>query len=152
MPNKDRAIRFRELMYMMRRLKPHDECSKVKHQDMMFMNGIMRAGKGEPIKVSQIAKMFRFSAPAASQVVRRLEERGFVERIIRDDDRRSVYIQVTDDTKRELRRIEDQMNQRLDHILDYLGDHDTEELMRIMEKVVQYMDEEEKGTLHDKNV
>lgn len=144
MPSKDRARKFREMMYMARRLKPREDCHEIKHQDMMFLNGIKKIGNGEPIKISQIAKKFRFSAPAATQVVRKLEERGLVERIIRDDDRRSVYIQVSELANIEIRKIEAQMNQRVNAILDYLGDEDTDELFRIMEKMVKYLDEEEK--------
>ena len=65
-------------------------------RDMMILHGIIHLNPEGMIKMSQIKDHFHVSPAAVSQGIRSFEQQGWVERVILDSDRRSVYIRITE--------------------------------------------------------
>lgn len=146
----ERAHKLRKLMYQLGKRKNRNftvdskECMQIRGHDMLILKAILHVENGEPIRMSQVAQHLKVSAPAMSQFSRRLESLGYIERIVKDDDRRSVYIQVSKKGIDEMKQAETQINQSLDEMATFLGDRDTDELIRILEKMMLFFDEKER--------
>lgn len=113
----------------------------MEHRDIMLLNGITQMNQGQPIKLSQISEYFHISLAAVSQGVRIFEKNGWIERVMVEHDRRSVYIQVTEAAKRHVQDRENEVNQQLINFIRYLGYEDSMALIRITEKAGQFLAE-----------
>lgn len=132
------AVELREMMYFFGKnqiLKPkHVSC--IKHHDMMFLTAIARLEKEQKglVKMSDISNFFKISPPATSQTIRKFESLQYVERVQFDSDRRSVYIRLTQKVKQEMQDAQEQLNENLIQLIDFLGEEDAREFIRILRK------------------
>lgn len=114
------------------------------HRDLMMLHGIVKMNKGQPVKMSQISEYFHVTPAAVSQGIRSFENKGWVERVVLESDRRSVYIKVTPEAKKMITTKESRESRYLIRFLQYLGEEDCEALVRIMEKTVEFSKEEKR--------
>lgn len=121
-----------------------EDSHRIRIHDMIILKAIIRIGNKEAIKMSQLAQDLNITAPAVSQLARRLERHGYINRIVSEEDRRIVYIEVSDRAKNEMRYAEAFMNHQLDEIYEYLGEADTDDLIRILEKILLYFEKQER--------
>ncbi|MEG0265063.1 MAG: MarR family transcriptional regulator [Erysipelotrichaceae bacterium] len=140
MEDYEKVRRFFHLTYIFKnqfseKNEKHDDLSP---RDCMMLRTIIKLGKENPVKMSMISDHFHISPAAISQVARKFEMKGWIERIILDSDRRSVYVQVTPQACKMLRVKEKQIAQRLESFLSYLGEEDSSALIRIMEKAIEF--------------
>ncbi len=134
------AMELQELIYLMNRQMAIEKCHhhEIRPHDLMILNGINGINDGNPVKMSDISRYFKMSAPAISQIIRRYEQYGYIIREVSSQDRRNVYIQISQDTKRMLLDEAEKMNEKMIAILDYLGEEDAEQFVRIMKRLTQY--------------
>ena len=136
------AIELREMMYFFGKnkvLKPKG-VSCIKHHDMMFLTAIARMEEIQNglVKMNDISAFFKISPPATSQTIRKFENLGYVERVQLENDRRSVYIRLTQKVKQEMQDAEEQLNENLMKLITFIGEDDAKELIRIMRKASQF--------------
>lgn len=116
---------------------------KQKHSELRLLVVIKRMGKGdkEGIKVSELSKFLRVTSPTVTQLLNRLEEMGLVVRKEDPKDRRAVRVFLTEEgdltAKKALKGFLDRMN----GLIDYLGEEDTEELIRLLKKTTTYFEQ-----------
>ena len=115
-----------------------------------------RGGQG-PARISQIAKAEGIRMPTASNALHQLEDRGMIERIREETDRRGVKVQLTPFGKSELERVGNERTAYLANMLaalpeEKLGDitklanlinelseaYDTEEALKAFEKASRH--------------
>lgn len=147
----ERAIRILQMSYLMQRistqhrLKNEGKCDGVKGRDFMFLAGVNNlTSKGEAVKMSDVAEFFQITPAAVSQIIRRLEDAGFVERTMTKEDRRSVFVSITKEGKEALANDSSAKETKMQGLLRYLGDDDSDELLRLMERVLDYFEGYEK--------
>ena len=90
-----------------------------------------------------ISTHFNITPAAVSQVMKHLEKKEWIERVIFEDDRRSVYIRISEKGKEALEENEQHMIQNLLGFIEWIGEEDAQALIRIMEKAAVYV--EKKG-------
>lgn len=93
--------------------------------------------KHGPTKASDIAKSAGLSPGAVTQVCDELVRIQCVDRTRSDDDRRVVYIEVTDVGRDRLNEIRQTQFAGTEHILAQLGPEDAENFVRIVGRVVE---------------
>lgn len=108
-------------------------------RDMMMLKAIMKLNQGDTVKMSQLSDYFHITPAAISQGIRNFENKGWVERVILEEDRRSVYVKVTDKAKKLILNCEHHDTEKVVDFLRYLGEEDYLALIRIMEKAIKYM-------------
>lgn len=113
------------------------------HRDMMMLNGICEIGKEDMVKMSAISEFFHITPAAVSQCIRNFEKEGWVERVVLDSDRRSVYVKVTNKAKDLMKGCQDHMWEKLLGFIHYLGEEDSEHLLRIMDRSIVYIKQEQ---------
>lgn len=85
--------------------------------------------------ISALSNSVHSSMPAVSQIVRTLDEKELVERIIAKTDRRVVYVCLTPKGKAFLDEEEQQFLSFLNEIADGMGDEDTNQLIFLLDKL-----------------
>ena len=73
-------------------------------------------------------------------LVNSLEEEGLVERINDDEDRRVVFVRPTNEGAALVQRMKEEFAARIREIMDYLGEKDGKELIRITRKVRAFLE------------
>ncbi len=99
--------------------------------------GFLFAGDEHPIRMSDVSDYLMVSRPAATQVVAKLADRGLIERINGENDRRTVYIRPTEEGKR---RFEAQLEDRLcftDRVVRRIGKDRAEALTGLLNEFVE---------------
>ena len=91
------------------------------------------------ITVTHIAKFLDMTAAAMSKMLRLIEEKGYVERRLDDKDRRAVYICLTQKGEKLIREERNRVNARISKIIEILGNEDTNELLRLLNKLADAM-------------
>ena len=107
-------------------------------RDMMILHGIIHLNPEGMIKMSQIKDHFHVSPAAVSQGIRYFEQQGWVERVILDSDRRSVYIRITEKGRALMQQKEQEFCDQLTAYFRYLGEDDSLALIRILERTIGY--------------
>jgi Transcriptional regulators len=116
---------------------------KQKHSELRLLVVIKRMGKGaaEGVKVSDLSKFLRVTSPTVTQLLNRLDEMGLVIRKEDPKDRRAVRVSLTEEgdltAKKALKGFLDRMN----GLIEYLGEEDTEQLTRLLKKTTAYFEQ-----------
>lgn len=145
----DIVQKLTHLFYVLRKenLWKSDEDHNMGHRDIMILYAIMKINDGDLVKMSDVSTHFHITPAAVSQVIKKFEKKKWIERVLLDNDRRSVYIKVSDDAKDRMHHCETNMKEKLLKFIDSLGEEDTKALIRILEKSIlfskEYKEEEE---------
>ena len=91
--------KFEELfkaMHQFHKLRLGDIMPDISGADFWTMRNIMDKGEDGKITISELAKKTRVLPSAISRTLKRLEEKGYVERTVNKNDRRNTYVEITD--------------------------------------------------------
>ncbi len=86
------------------------------------------------VKVSELSEMVHSTKPATSKMLKALEEKGYIERISDKKDRRVVYIRLSSTGEKKIREAFVRMQDFAEHTINRLGEDDSRELVRILNK------------------
>ena len=92
---------------------------------------------GKPANVTVLANRLRVSKTTVSKLIRCVEDKGYVQRITDSNDRRVTYIQLSERGKTLTRSCILSNKRHLVEMVDRIGEEDTNELIRIMNKIVE---------------
>jgi DNA-binding MarR family transcriptional regulator len=93
------------------------------------------------VTVSELSRFSHSSKPGVSQLLRTLEEKGCVRRTPAQEDRRVVYVALTDEGRRVVQEAEEAFTMLLDDITRRLGAEDTAALLCLMERLQKALGE-----------
>ncbi|MCL6516561.1 MarR family transcriptional regulator [Alicyclobacillus sp.] len=96
----------------------------------------------EQAKASDIARFAGLSPGAVTQVCDDLVRMGLVERLRSNDDRRVVYIRITEEGRQRLEKVRFIRGRRILSILNKLGPEDTREFVRLIGRFVEIAESE----------
>lgn len=99
----------------------------------------------EETRPGRVAEFTRTTPSALSQTFKSLEEKGFIERRRTGDDYRGVTVSLTTEGRHlaeESRRLHDE---HMDQVMAYLGEQDTNHLVRILRRVVEFYESRASG-------
>jgi DNA-binding MarR family transcriptional regulator len=94
--------------------------------------------QGQAVMISQISTKLEISNAATTQMVDTLELQGFVERSYDEHDRRITLVKLTVNGKSALKFAFTQTTLFLDGLFEFLGEEDTQNLMRLIDKMLEY--------------
>lgn len=126
---------------LFRRMKVHSTVSKIGLTATQLFVMRYLAIEGET-KSSDIARTAGLSPGAITQVSDELVRLGFVDRGRSHEDRRVVYVRLTDSGCQQLQKFLDHRTLRLKELMDKLGESDARQLMSLLEKLVSVLDAE----------
>lgn len=94
------------------------------------------------VTASKISSCLMHSKPATSKMLNSLEEKGYIERITTKEDRRAVYIVLTETGQKVIDAHHEQMDIFVNEFLEKLGEQDTGELFRILDRIYELLNNE----------
>ena len=89
----------------------------------------------DKVKISDISNKLNISNAAVSQVIGSLESKKLLTREFSLEDRRVVYVALTKEGINMLENTQKLMNKFMDILVDKMGKEDSEELIRILNKL-----------------
>lgn len=90
------------------------------------------------IKITELSNILDITPAAITHVINSLEDKELIERITTKDDRRVVYIKLTDAGINKYLELNKRSEENLLNLVEYLGNEDSNELIRILNKVIEY--------------
>lgn len=148
------AEKIYEIMERFRRNMTHKKMNgEIPHSEFKLLKVIQRKNaEGEEVTVSTLSEQMGVSKPAISQLINHLEEKEYLERVFTRNDRRLVYVRLTGPGEQFLAEHYQKFLLRMTEIFDKLGEKDTEELLRLLEKLYEIVtDRNEKETSSNAN-
>lgn len=144
--------RLTHLFYMFRKenASSFDDHPRIRHKDIMMLDAILSINSGDLVKMSDISSYLQVTPAAVSQFIKGYEKKGWVERVVLETDRRSVYIKVSDEARQVMKSCEKHMTESLYQFIEALGEEDAEAFLRIMEKAVAFSKEKRKKIKKEK--
>jgi len=100
--------------------------------------------QGEGVKVGELVTHMHVTKSAISKMLRILEEKGFIERITDKKDRRNVYVVLSKEGQIAVSRIKVKGEAFTNDIINALGDEDASELIRILNKLYDIVEDKTK--------
>ncbi|WP_088227210.1 MarR family transcriptional regulator [Desulfosporosinus sp. FKB] len=96
-----------------------------------------RDSKG--IKVSDLSVQLQITPAGVTHIINTLEERGYLERLADPTDRRVVLVRATEKGKEIVQAMRIEHFDFLKGLTNYLGEHDSKELIRILSAALSYL-------------
>ncbi|MDE2026290.1 MAG: MarR family transcriptional regulator [Patescibacteria group bacterium] len=90
--------------------------------------------------MSEIAKHFSIELPSATSLVNKLYKTGLVERKNDKDDRRKIYVVLTEKGVQLLKEGKKIRKQQIEKILSYLSEAEKKQMQSILEKICRSME------------
>ncbi|MGI6721221.1 MAG: MarR family winged helix-turn-helix transcriptional regulator [Anaerovoracaceae bacterium] len=114
--------------------------------EMHLMHTLKTCGLGcdpeEGVRVADLVSCSPVPASAVSRVLGRLEDRGYIERRMDKEDRRSVRVFITEEGRAVDRKADERVRSYLDAIFERMGSEEMHELNRHLEMVLKIAKEE----------
>lgn len=86
------------------------------------------------IKMSELSDHIEATKPATSQLVNRLEEKELIERFMTKEDRRVVYVKLTDKGREYYEINRTRLMDFLDYLMQEMGEGEAKELLRLFNR------------------
>lgn len=93
---------------------------------------------GPGMKVSEISSMMNVTSPTITQFINALESKGLVERVMDTQDRRAVRVRLTEEGNRVVQQTYLSVKNRLNELVEFLGEEDSEKLTELLTKVYHF--------------
>jgi DNA-binding MarR family transcriptional regulator len=110
-----RHVLVRTLLYLHHQLERASLDQALSPSQYLLMHFLVE----EPRLAADFAAVMRFRQPSVGELVRRLEERGLIERYEDTDDRRTRFVRITDEGRRAFADYEAYLTR---HLAGFLGE------------------------------
>lgn len=120
----------------------HAELTGMTTGEFLMLNHIMRLQGDTGIRVSDLGQHMRISRSGVSQLLKGLDDKRFIQRLPDKEDRRVVYIRMTEEGEARYARITSGMRNRMHRIIAQMGEQNFERLITLVEKLSEAMEGE----------
>ena len=100
---------------------------------------------GKKVNVTEIANILKITKSAVSQSITKLEKKGYVKRKINLFDKKINYISLTEDAIKKYEQKRNDYDFVINKVVDEMGEEDSKELTRLLEKLSNIISELGKG-------
>jgi DNA-binding MarR family transcriptional regulator len=91
------------------------------------------------IKLGSLSQALNLAPPTVTPMINSLEENGFIERVGSKEDRRVVYIRLTQMGQSFLDEKENHFKSNINKLVNYLGEEDAKTFIRIVRKTADFL-------------
>lgn len=115
----------------------------IKPSEMMLMCEIRKTvtPESEGLKVCEISQALKVTPPTVTQLIKGLEERGFVTRTMDPNDRRAVRIKLTTEGEGQIAKSNEEIERSFEGLIEHLGIEQSHQLAELMTKAYQYYEQ-----------
>lgn len=109
-----------------------DACAGIPHQQFWVLGMLSRG----PMRMTELAEHLGTATASVTGMVDRLEERGLVERVRDEADRRVVHVAITEQGEQAMADTQAEFSRRFGEVLEPLTAEERQEFARILGKIV----------------
>lgn len=120
----------------------HAQDMKREAKDLTFhqLQGLHIIHKKQPMKMHDLADALGVSPASATLLVDKLIDGGWVTRTFDKEDRRIIYVQLSDETKQRFATFQKRRHEKIESLLGALNQKELGELDRILHKICETME------------
>lgn len=97
-----------------------------------------------PCPSSALSKAFFVEKSAVTAIINRLEQKGYIQRMRSEEDRRVIFLQLTEEGRRFHQECWEKINNLLMKIISQLNKEDIESFMKLYQKLAGLLEQEVK--------
>ena len=97
--------------------------------------------ENKKMNITELATLLKMSKSAVSQLISKLEKKGFVKRKINLFDKKINYISVTEEARISYENNHEKYNEVVKKVVEEMGEADSKELSRLLEKLSNIISE-----------
>lgn len=118
---------------------------KIKKSEFVLLSAMIEmAGQNQyGIKASDLSNKLRITPAAVTHMLNSLEKDRYIERISDSCDRRIVLVKATEKAREIINEMHDSFLKKFEGLTNFLGENDTRELVRLLNKSLVYLIETE---------
>ena len=110
--------------------------SETPRSEIMMLKMIkMNTSETQGVTISTLSELLEISKSAVSQMINALEDKKYVKRITTKNDRRLVYVRLTESGELCLAKELQSLLKGMAQIFAKMGEEDTEDLLRLLNKL-----------------
>lgn len=109
------------------------------HNERMVLFIIHNLNKDDKISLSIIRDKMKLAPSTVTPIISSLEKRGFIERRIDENDRRNIYICLSNIGRRFTEKVDNELKNMLYEYIKYMGKNDTNEIIRLIKKTRKFI-------------
>lgn len=110
--------------------------------ELILMNAVMgnTADSENNVGLSDVRGYLSISKAAVSQMLGSLEKKGFINRDIDRSNRRNLIVTLTPEGRQALEQQYNEFSDRLEKIIDRLGEDDVKQMIKIVNRMMEITD------------
>lgn len=134
-----------------------DSHAKINMSELVLMSAISdnSYGSDDNVRMTDVSRFLSVSKAAVSQMLRSLENKGYITREVDRNNRRNVIVTLTPAGREVLEEQYGEFSRLLEMVVDRLGEDETREMIRIVDHMGSILDEledERRGRDDDDNL
>ncbi len=129
------------LKAQLEKLKISDGLKHFPDRDLIYRVGAVLCGQSEPISMGELSKALEVPLSTATRIVDSLVESGFAERVPDPEDRRIVRVGLTKTGQDLYQAVQQFMRQRVEHLLRLFTSEERDQVIYLLRKAVNGLDE-----------
>ena len=133
---------FFRAMHQFRKLNVASILPDISQSELAAMNEIMDKGEDGKITISELACKSKVHSSAISRTLHCLEEKGYIERSIDNNDRRNICVELTEEGKRVTTEARQIMCDYVKAVVEHLENRELERLIAYMNKIYSVAEKE----------
>lgn len=98
----------------------------------------IQCAQTDGMKSTEVAAAMNMPPPGITLILNKLEEKGYIKRGTNSKDRRVVTVSLTEAGTRALEEALNEQKEYLGKLTDYLGEADSQEMLRLINRMHQY--------------
>ena len=121
--------------------------SGVTHKEFFMLEILSRFMENNPDKkgvcVSELAARINTSMPHTSRLLKTMEEKNFINRIVDEADRRNTYVSVTDVGRLKRKCVKGEMDNYMNIVISRMGRENIDTLINLIGQMADIMKDEQ---------
>ena len=123
------------------RMKQFLPKTDIRQSEMALLMRLHGCNCSEGVMTSRISTLLRIAPPSVTPAINSLEKQRLIERVRSESDRRIVRIRTTAKGDEVISRTREHLISMVDTVVDELGERDARELIRILNKINNYLEQ-----------
>ena len=117
------------------------DCTDLTHNEklvLFIVNDL--SSKGE-VQLSDLREKIELAPSTITPILASLEEKGLLDRVIDKSDRRNIFLNLSEKGIEHMKRVHKLALENTSEYIDYMGEEDSKELIRLISKTAKYFKE-----------
>jgi DNA-binding MarR family transcriptional regulator len=115
----------------------------IKPSEQILLLKMSQHMKDNKIIINDIVNILELAPPTISLTLNSLEDHGYIERTLNKDNRREIFVSLTNKGKKMLDNIKEKHYHFISKLIDYLGEDDTKNLIFLLNKTTKFLEDYE---------